>query len=102
MLYIQSAPQILISTTFLVKVESAEISPVVILSVLVSFWTLAARVSSDDAIMMKDNWKNINVALCPYPYINPRWILRVFVWRFLEISSRIISSGDPSMSSLRQ
>ena len=93
LLYTQSAPQILISTAFLVKASVTEISPIVIVSLITSFWSLAGRVSSDDKIMFQKDWKNMDwnkKKLCSCSCINYKYFIRVIFWRFLEISSRIV------------
>eukprot|EP01084_Bolivina_argentea_P128795 227582_1 len=82
----ESSPQILISVVFLIKSTTSEISTVVIISLISSFWTLTARVASDDKTMFGDVWKSPTVNKC----INGLWFVRVVMWRFLEISTRII------------
>ena len=52
-----------------------------------SFLSLTARVSADDKAMFRDEWKRLIIDT--FPKINYRWFIRVFCWRFLEISSRI-------------
>ena len=81
------------------KANTAEVSIIVIISLITSFWSLAGRVASDDKQMFQEDWKKINfrcsikmkgindVVCCPC--INHRWVVRVVLWRFLEISSRI-------------
>eukprot|EP01084_Bolivina_argentea_P128794 227580_1 len=83
----ESSPQILISTAFLIKSTTSEISTVVIISLLSSFWTLTGRVASDDKTMFGEEWKSVIVNKC----LNRRWFVRVVMWRFFEISTRIIS-----------
>eukprot|EP01083_Nonionella_stella_P043282 116780_1 len=85
----ESAPQILISTAFLVKssISSAN-NPIIIISLITSFWSVSARVSGDDKLMFKDEWKSLECS-SRFPFVNCRYIIRV-LWRFLEISSRII------------
>eukprot|EP01083_Nonionella_stella_P172767 593932_1 len=86
----ESAPQILISTAFLVKANTSSANnPIVIISLITSFWSLSARVSGDDKLMFKEEWKSVGCK-SKFPFVNCRYIIRVFLWRFLEISSRII------------
>ena len=82
----QSAPQILISTAFIVKATATK-SPIVYISLATSFLSLADRVSADDKAMFRKEWKSMIIP--EFPKINYRWFIRVFCWRFLEISSRI-------------
>ena len=101
----ESAPQILISTAFLIKAQTESINALVIISLITSFWTLSGRVASDDKQMFKEDWKGIEFGkchgCCPFNYL---WFVRVVIWRFLEISSRIvllcivwINLGGPSI-----
>eukprot|EP01084_Bolivina_argentea_P022228 41316_1 len=83
----ESAPQILISTAFLIKSQLDSVNPIIVISLITSFWSLSARVSSDDKQMFKDDWKSFKHSDCLC--INPLWIVRV-LWRFLEITSRIV------------
>eukprot|EP01084_Bolivina_argentea_P281979 482566_1 len=82
----EGGPQILISTAFLIKASTYKASPIVIISLIASFWTLTARVSADDKVMCKEEWESPIYQ----DYFNCKWIRRVFAWRFLEISCRII------------
>eukprot|EP01083_Nonionella_stella_P198857 729761_1 len=88
----ESAPQVLISTAFLIK-TTTPISATVIASILTCLYSLSARVSADDKVMLKDEWKQPrhrnNQGKWVWPYINIKYLVRVFLWRFLEISSRI-------------
>eukprot|EP01084_Bolivina_argentea_P307598 531697_1 len=93
----ESAPQILISTAFLLKAQGGQVSVIIIVSLITSFWSLSARVSADDKQMFKDEWKSINshhdgirmgkVGGCCSCFL---WFTRVVLWRFLEITSRIV------------
>eukprot|EP01083_Nonionella_stella_P016456 45937_1 len=85
----ESAPQTLISAAFLIKASLSRSSFIVILSLITSLWTLSARVSADDRVMMQEEWKYLSLST-KYPFLNPRYIVRVFLWRFLEISSRVV------------
>eukprot|EP01083_Nonionella_stella_P268368 907200_1 len=89
----ESAPQILISTAFLIKSTTTSPSPTVIASILTSLYSLSARVSADDKVMLKDEWKQPKhrnkEGKWVWPFINIKYMVRVFLWRFLEISSRI-------------
>lgn len=38
---------------------------------------------------MKDEWKRIEFDYKRFPCINLRYVVRVFLWRFFEISSRV-------------
>ena len=84
--FFQSAPQILISAGYIIKAHGTK-SPIVYVSLATSFLSLSDRVSADDKAMFREEWKSMIIA--GFPKINYRWFLRVFVWRFLEISSRI-------------
>eukprot|EP01084_Bolivina_argentea_P075247 136417_1 len=85
----ESAPQTLISAAFLVKSTTGTLSPIVIVSFITSLWSLSSRISADDKIMVQDEWKKIDFSHKKCPCVNYRYFIRVFVWRFLEISSRI-------------
>ena len=88
----------MISTAFLVKAYTLEVNWIVIVSMITSFWSLSARVSSDDKQMVQAEWRNMDfkyknlnnkISEC-FGVINPKWVMRVVLWRFLEISSRIV------------
>eukprot|EP01083_Nonionella_stella_P078773 215773_1 len=89
----ESAPQILISTAFLIKTKQTTISATVIASLFTSLFSLSARVSADDKVMLQDDWKEPkhrnSDGKWKFPFINWKYVVRVFFWRFLEISSRI-------------
>eukprot|EP01084_Bolivina_argentea_P064995 118489_1 len=89
----ESAPQILISTAFLIKTSQTTISVTVIASLFTSLFSLSARVSADDKVMLQEDWKEPILRdeddKWKFPFINIKYIIRVFFWRFLEISSRI-------------
>ena len=80
----QSSPQILITTGFIIK-STVPNSPIVYVSLLTSLWSLCDRVAQDDKPLFEEEWRPMIENKLP----NPRWFLRVFGWRFLEISSRI-------------
>eukprot|EP01084_Bolivina_argentea_P307597 531696_1 len=92
----ESSPQILISTAFLVKANTSQVNALVIISLITSFWSLSARVSGDDKQMFNKDWKGINFKLSNFKsfkcfdIINYKWFIRVILWRFMEISSRIV------------
>ena len=71
------------------KASISDVSPVVIVSLITSFWTLSDRVSQDDKVMFQEEWKSIEFQK-GLPCINVLYVIRVFLWRFLEISSRIV------------
>eukprot|EP01083_Nonionella_stella_P170556 580666_1 len=89
----ESAPQILISTAFLIKTKQGAISATVIVSLITSLFSLSRRVSADDKVMLQDDWKEIKHRNADgkwkFPFVNWKYIVRVVFWRFLEISSRI-------------
>lgn len=58
----QSAPQILISTAFLIKTSETTISVTVIVSLLTSLFSLASRVSADDKVMLNEDWKEMTIS----------------------------------------
>eukprot|EP01083_Nonionella_stella_P057275 150408_1 len=88
----EAAPQILISTGFLIKTAQTTISVTVVVSLFTSLFSLSARVSADDKVMLQDDWKEPRIkkgGKWTFPYFNFKYFVRVFLWRFLEISSRI-------------
>eukprot|EP01084_Bolivina_argentea_P017570 32806_1 len=90
----ESGPQILISILFITKTydPNTGIDPIILISTVSSIWTLTARVTSDDKLVLKDEWKHMLLSghKCPYiNYVNWRYLVRVVCWRFFEISSRV-------------
>lgn len=45
--------------------------------------------AADDKMMFKKDWKSPEFNLERRPFINKKWLIRVLLWRFLEITSRI-------------
>ena len=84
----QSAPQILICAAFLAKTTITP-SYIIFLSLITSFWTLSARISGEDKVMMRPEWRTLDLSK-KWPFINLRYILRIVFWRFFEVSSRVI------------
>merc|ERR1712228_223128 len=77
-----------ISMVYIMKSTQSQISPIIIVSILFSLWSLTSRVVSDDKTMFENKWKDVQFSFKKCPIINPRYLLRTF-WRFLEITNRI-------------
>eukprot|EP01084_Bolivina_argentea_P047435 87409_1 len=104
----ESSPQIAISTVFILKSSgnNAVISPIIIVSICFSLWSLISRVISDDKKLFAASWQSLDFdrselsrcsELCrcsvycdeiKIPLINIRFLWRLF-WRSLEISNRV-------------
>eukprot|EP01083_Nonionella_stella_P266260 900943_1 len=86
----ESAPQILISTAFLIKTSQTTISVTVIASLLTSLFSLSSRGSADDKVMLQDDWKDLKYresypdGKWVFPCVNVKYLIRVFMWRFLD------------------
>ena len=90
----ESGPQILISILFITKTydPNVGIDPIILISAISSIWTLTSRVTSDDKLILHDEWKSSLLPDAKFPYINHlnwRYFVRVIFWRFFEISSRV-------------
>eukprot|EP01084_Bolivina_argentea_P032722 60588_1 len=96
----ESSPQIILSLGFILKSIGAgtteTVSPMIIISVFASLWSLASKVASDDKEIFDERkekeWRSLDVKfkksiICVR--CNFQYILRVIFWRLLEISSRI-------------
>eukprot|EP01084_Bolivina_argentea_P189660 326125_1 len=98
---LESAPQILISSGYILKSSTDKnaqpISSLIIISALFSLWSLVSRVAADDRIMFNKysetwethRWKDIEFRYDECPCINIRYLFRVLIWRFFEITNRI-------------
>ena len=90
----ESAPQILISILFITKTYNpgTGVDPIILISVISSIWTVTSRVTSDDKLILKPEWKSIFLDGYKFPYIhhlNKLYFVRVIFWRLFEISSRV-------------
>ena len=89
---LQSSPQILLTTAFIVQATPKQ-SPIVYISLLTSFWSLCHRVATDDKQIVYRESKDMIIYETSNGKkkmkLNYRWVIRVLLWRFLEISSRI-------------
>ena len=81
-------PQLLLSAVFITK--TGQFQPIIVISFISSLWSLTSRVSSDDKPLFDDDWKSLDFSYKKCPFINFKYIFRVFV-RFMEISSRVAS-----------
>ena len=81
-----------LSMGFILKSDQ-NIQPIIIISTLFSLWSLTSKVAADDKlIIIDDDWKDIKFKLkkkAPFIFFNLRYLVRVIIWRFFEISSRI-------------
>eukprot|EP01083_Nonionella_stella_P125152 378422_1 len=89
----ESAPELLLQATYLIKTAQTTISLTVVASLLMSLWSLSSTVSADDKTMLKEEWKSVQFKdeddKWTFPFVNAKYVIRVGFWRFLEISSRI-------------
>eukprot|EP01084_Bolivina_argentea_P031597 58482_1 len=83
----ESAPQIVLSMTFILKTQSGD--TLIYISLISSIWTLVSRVKNDDKTLMKDTWKTLDFKYNACPPVNWRYLFRVILWRFLEITTRV-------------
>ncbi len=75
-----------------------QIEAIIIVSTIVSLWSLTAKVASDDKVLFDEDesdqkpFRNLDIAfkkkLC-FVRFNWQYLMRVILWRFLEIASRI-------------
>ena len=68
------------------------IDPIVIISSVFSVWTLTSKVSEDDKTYLTQEYKSLDFKMSkrpPFFKCNWRYLIRRFLWRFLEITSRI-------------
>ena len=79
-------PQLLLSAVFIAK--TGQFDAIIVISLISSLWSLTARVSSDDKLILDQEWRSIEFSYKKCPCVNHRFVLRVLV-RFLEISSRV-------------
>ena len=86
MLFYTAMPQLLLTSVFIAK--TGEFDGIIVISLISSLWSLTARVSSDDKILVSEEWKSLDYSYNKCPCINFRYIFRVLV-RFIEISSRV-------------
>ena len=81
----------MLSMGFILKSDQ-NIQPIIIISTLFSLWSLTSKVAADDKAIVSDEWKDIKFKFrkhAPFIYFNWRYLMRVIIWRFFEISSRI-------------
>ena len=57
-LFTQSSPQILLTTTFIVRATTTQ-SPIVYISLLTSLWSLCSRVATDDKQLFTKAWHDM-------------------------------------------
>eukprot|EP01084_Bolivina_argentea_P269712 458445_1 len=95
----ESGPQLLISTTYILKAstsDSQQITPLIIISVLSSLWSITSRVTADDKVLFghlnkkkAELWTDLGFKYNKCPCIHWRYVWRVILWRFLEITNRV-------------
>ena len=77
---------------FILK-SNQTIEPIIMISTLFSLWSLTSKVAADDKMIIQEKeWKNIDFKLktkAPFIYFRWQYLVRVILWRFFEISSRI-------------
>eukprot|EP01084_Bolivina_argentea_P042762 78832_1 len=83
----ESGPQILISMAFILKTHIWD--GIVLVSIVVSLWTLTSRIASDDKSVLAAEWRGIEFHYKRCPILNWRYIFRVIFWRFFEITNKI-------------
>eukprot|EP01084_Bolivina_argentea_P129564 228810_1 len=86
----ESAPQLLLNLGYILRssMEQNTVSTIVVVSAVFSLITLTTRVADDDKLLVSKEWKDVDFK-CGCPMVNSKWALRVFGWRFLEISTRM-------------
>eukprot|EP01084_Bolivina_argentea_P043671 80431_1 len=91
----ESSPQLLIAMGYLAKIGLSKSSPIIIISTIASLFSLTARIASDDKAMFIQKMqtldfnykalKQLDLSLV----INFWYVLRVVLWRFVEMTMRI-------------
>eukprot|EP01083_Nonionella_stella_P152568 489251_1 len=100
----ESSPQIILSTGYILKsladgADGQTIPDIVIISTAFSLWSLTAKVAKDDRILFSDPdyeyrkpFRNLDFKFkkrfCCVQF-NWQYLVRVILWRFLEISGRV-------------
>ena len=96
----ESAPQILLAMGWILKssLDGVPISPIIVISTFFSLLSLTSKVASDDKIIIQpgedygEKYVSLNLKIKKeFPFINFHWqyLVRVILWRFLEITDRI-------------
>eukprot|EP01083_Nonionella_stella_P066966 176780_1 len=97
----ESSPQIILSMGYILKslADKQTIPDIVIVSTAFSLWSLTAKVAKDDRILFSDPdyeyrkpFRNLDFKFkkrfCCVQF-NWQYLVRVILWRFLEISGRV-------------
>merc|ERR1719474_1309586 len=92
----ESTPQVIIAAVFIVKtwgVYQVSGSEWILISFAASLWSLSTKVISDDKYSVNEPWRSITwdrhkCAKCQC--VNWRYVMRVFAWRFSEITARVM------------
>eukprot|EP01084_Bolivina_argentea_P054424 99808_1 len=98
----ESSPQIILSMGWILKssYDGESISPLVIASTIFSLWSITSKVAADDKMMIKNEneyegaWKYKELHLkfkkkFPFIRFSCKYLIRVILFRFFEITNRI-------------
>eukprot|EP01084_Bolivina_argentea_P136849 241039_1 len=95
----ESGPQLLISSAYILKASTSDsqpITPLIIISLLISLWSITSRVVTDDKALffaadeeVRKSWTTIGFKYNKCPCLNLKYLLRVIIWRFFEITNRV-------------
>eukprot|EP01084_Bolivina_argentea_P281213 481109_1 len=87
----ESTPQALIQTIYLLKTQSFTSSPIILVSLIASLWTIISKIASDDKSIVKRKARNLNFADERYKTckcVSWLYVCRI-LWRIFDVSSRI-------------
>eukprot|EP01084_Bolivina_argentea_P136848 241038_1 len=92
----ESGPQLLISSAYILKTsrsDSQKITLLIIISLLLSLWSITSRVTADDKVMFVrtkvTQFAELGFKYNKFPCLNWQYIFRVILWRFFEITNRV-------------
>eukprot|EP01084_Bolivina_argentea_P154087 268636_1 len=96
----ESGPQLLISSAYILKTtanDSGTITPLMIISVLSSLWSITSRVATDDKSLFvrmsndryRNAWTESGFTYKDCPCLHWQYVFRIIIWRFLEITNRV-------------
>ena len=87
------------------SLDGASIEPIIVLSTLFSLWSLTSKANSDDKLILEQQIARYKYPIYekfksssfkfkskfPFIYISWHYLARVILWRFFEITGRMIS-----------
>ena len=77
------------------SLDGAEISTILVISIFFSLWSLTSKVAADDRMIMDPEdkeYQSLDFKVkkqCPFIQFHWQYLVRVILWRFLEITDRI-------------